>query len=125
MRSLLAVLLLLTLSGAPALARGSRKKVAKAEPPKPQYEALTAINPAAGTVTITPVNGVNTTPRTFRVTKFTEVQVNGRRGTLADLRPGMRATHGLGMDPAVLSRLVLSPAPAEPAGAAKTPRKRR
>lgn len=126
MRSLLAAFLLLLLFTAPAEARSSRKKGAKAAPPKPQYEALTGVDQAAGTVTITMVNGVNATPRTFRVTPFTEIEVNGQRGTFADLRPGLMATHGLGMDPAVLSRLVLSPAPAEPAATkAKAKRKRR
>lgn len=125
MRSLLAAVLLLLLFAAPAEARGSRKKGARAEPPKPQYEALTGVDQAAGTVTITMVNGVNHTPRTFRVTPFTEIEVNGQRGTFADLRPGMMATHGLGTDPAVLSRLNLSPAPAGPATKTKAKRKRR
>lgn len=43
--------------------------------------------------------------KSFRITKFTEIMVNGRRGTMAELRPGMRVHVTAGTDRTVASRI--------------------
>ena len=44
------------------------------------------------------------TPRTFTISQFTEVTVNGQRATLADLKPGMNVSITL-KDPTSLARI--------------------
>ena len=41
----------------------------------------------------------------FRITQFTEINVNGRRGTVAELRPGMRVHVTAGTDRTVAARI--------------------
>jgi hypothetical protein len=43
--------------------------------------------------------------KSFRVTKFTEITVNGRRGTIAEMKPGMRVHVTAGTDRATASRI--------------------
>jgi hypothetical protein len=45
------------------------------------------------------------TTRTFTVTQFTEIHLNGQRATLGDLKPGMTATVTIGTDPTHASRI--------------------
>jgi len=42
--------------------------------------------------------------RTFVITQFTEINVNGQRATVADLRPGMVVNVTMDTDPARASR---------------------
>ena len=43
--------------------------------------------------------------KSFRITKFTEIMVNGRRGAIAELRPGMRVHVTAGTDRTVAARI--------------------
>jgi hypothetical protein len=43
--------------------------------------------------------------KSFRITKFTEIMVNGRRGAIAQLRPGMRVHVTAGTDRTVAARI--------------------
>jgi len=43
--------------------------------------------------------------KAFAITKFTEITVNGRKGTAADLRAGMRVAITAGTDRTVASRI--------------------
>lgn len=51
--------------------------------------------------------------RTFVITKFTEITVNGQKGTVADLKPGMTINVTIGTDPARAGRIDASGAPPE------------
>ena len=51
------------------------------------------------------------TTRTFIITQFTEITVNGQRGTIVDLKPGMTVTVTIGMDPTRASRVVATGVP--------------
>jgi hypothetical protein len=53
------------------------------------------------------------TTRTFTITRFTEINVNGQRATIADLKPGMTVNVTIGMDPSYASRIVATGLPAE------------
>ena len=46
------------------------------------------------------------TSRTYVVTKFTEITVNGQRATLADLKPKMKVSVTIGTDPSKAGRIV-------------------
>ena len=43
--------------------------------------------------------------KSFQITKFTEINVNGRRATVGELRPGMRVQVTAGTDRAQASRI--------------------
>jgi hypothetical protein len=43
--------------------------------------------------------------RTLTITQFTEINVNGRRAAIADLKPGMTVSVTLGTDPTRASRI--------------------
>jgi hypothetical protein len=43
--------------------------------------------------------------KSFRITQFTEINVNGRRATINDLRPGMRVQVAAGTDRTQASRI--------------------
>jgi len=45
------------------------------------------------------------TSRTFAITQFTEINVNGQRATVADLKPGMKVSVTAGMDPSQAARI--------------------
>jgi hypothetical protein len=49
---------------------------------------------------------VDKTLRLYTISPFTEVTVNGRRATIADLKPGMKVSITLGTDPTKLARIV-------------------
>lgn len=51
------------------------------------------------------------TTRTFIITQFTEITVNGQRATIVDLKPGMTARVTIGMDPTRASRVVATGVP--------------
>lgn len=88
----------------PILAGGSKKK-----PTPPEYHPPTIASVSANRVT---VNEEKTT-RTFTITQFTEITVNGQRAGIADLKPGMTVNVTLGTDPTRASRIVATGAPAE------------
>ena len=47
----------------------------------------------------------NKTTKTFTITQFTEINVNGQRATVADLKPGMKVVVALGTDSTKASRI--------------------
>ena len=49
--------------------------------------------------------------RTFIITQFTEINVNGQRATIVDLKPGMTVNVTIGMDPTRASRVVATGVP--------------
>ena len=91
----IAVLLAL-LTASPAL--GASKK--KPSPP-PQSQAPTITSVTANSITVTEAK----VTKTLTITQFTEITVNGQRGTAADLKPGMGVSIALGTDPSKASRI--------------------
>jgi hypothetical protein len=49
---------------------------------------------------------VDKATKTYTISPFTEVTVNGRRASIADLKPGMKISVTLGTDPTQLARIV-------------------
>jgi hypothetical protein len=82
---------------------GSKKK--KATPPQYQVRVISSVTGNAITVS------EEKTTRTFIITQFTEINVNGQRAAVADLKPGMTVTVTLGVDPTRASRVVATGAP--------------
>jgi hypothetical protein len=54
--------------------------------------------------------------RTFMVSRFTEITVNGQRGTITDLKPGMTVNVTIGTDPTHASRITAEGVPPKEAG---------
>ena len=107
--SLLGLITACSLISTPVVhAKGKGKK---AEPPKPQYAVVSAVDPGAKTVTISHVNSPNPASKQLKVNERTEIEVNGQKGTLTDLKVGMKVSTTLGMDPTVAARLVATTLP--------------
>ena len=87
-------ILLAILVTAPAF--GASKK--KAEPVQ-HGTIISSVTPTVITVTEGKV------AKTFAITQFTEINVNGQKATVADLKPGMTVNLTLA-DPSRLSRIV-------------------
>jgi len=51
------------------------------------------------------------TTRAFTITQFTEINVNGQRANIADLKPGMTVNVTIGLDPSHASRINAADAP--------------
>lgn len=83
----------------PSLAAGKKKKA-----PPPEQRPPVISNVTATSVTVTKQKET----RTFIVTPFTEIKVNGQKGTIADLKSGMRVDVTIGMDPTRAGRIVAS-----------------
>jgi hypothetical protein len=76
---------------------GSKKKPA---PPLPsQPPTIAAVT--ADSVTVKDAQGM----KTLTITQFTEINVNGRKATAAELKPGMTVNVTLGTDPTKASRV--------------------
>jgi hypothetical protein len=86
----------------PAFA-GSKKK--KATPAQYQAPVISSVTGNAITVS------EEKTTRTFIITHFTEINVNGQRAAVADLKPGMTVSVTIGVDPTRASRIVARGAP--------------
>ena len=83
---------------------GSRKK--KTIPP-PQPTLISNVSGNAITVSDDKIT------RTFVMTQFTEINVNGQRATVADLKPGMVVNVTIGTDPTRASRINANGAPVD------------
>ena len=94
--------LLIVVTASPAFA-GSKKK--KATPA--QYQAPVISSVTGNTITVSDEK----TTRTFIITQFTEINVNGQRAAVADLKPGMTVSVTIGVDPTRASRVVATGAP--------------
>jgi hypothetical protein len=91
------VSVLLVVSATPPVFAGSKKK--KATPPP--YQAPVIANVTGNTITVSEEK----TARTFIITHFTEINVNGQRAAVADLKPGMTVSVAIGVDPTRASRI--------------------
>jgi hypothetical protein len=101
---LVAICALLSVSVVPSVqARGRRAKHTPAPTPHPIVIAKIGAN----SITVTDEN----TTKTVTVTQFTEITVNGRRATFADLKLGMVVSLGLS-SPTEASRITATDAPA-------------
>jgi hypothetical protein len=75
-------------------------KKKKKERPEPVVSTIAAIN--GNTVEVT----TGSTTKSLKVTQFTEIRVNGQKGSAADLKPGMTVSEvALGADASVASRI--------------------
>ncbi len=87
-------------------------RVPKPKPKAPELHATTiqSVNPNA--ITIVEDNKVT---KSFAITQFTEISVNGQRAAVTDLQPGMSVSVTMGADPSKLSRIDAGAAPVMPA----------
>ena len=93
---LLVIAALLGMISTPAFA-GSKKK---ASPPPVQHP------PVISSVTANSISVVDDkVTKTLTITQFTEINVNGRRANVTDLKPGMTVSITLGTDPSQASRI--------------------
>ena len=90
--------LLAVITATPALA-GSKKKKASSVP---RYHSPVISSVTGNAITVSEEK----TTRTFVITQFTEINVNGQRATIVDLKPGMTVSVTIGMDPTRASRVV-------------------
>jgi hypothetical protein len=95
----------------PAFGKGKKKK---ATPASAYHQSAIS---AVGTNAITVSD--NKATRTFTVSQFTEIIVNGQRGTITDLRPGMTANVTIGTDPTQAARINAEGVPAQGSGKKK------
>ena len=95
--------LLICAPASPAFAGGRKKKAT----PAPEYHPPVISSVTGNSITVTEEK----TTRTFIVTQFTEINVNGQRGTIADLKPGMTVSVTIGVDPTRAGRIVATGAP--------------
>ena len=102
-RALFIVISVLLVALATPASAGSKKK--KATPA--QYQAPVISSVTGNTITVSEEK----TTRTFIITQFTEINVNGQRAAVADLKPGMTVSVTLGVDPTRASRVVATGAP--------------
>ncbi|TMP91419.1 MAG: hypothetical protein E6L08_11130 [Verrucomicrobia bacterium] len=89
----------------PAFGKGRKKKTT----PAPVYHAPVISNATGNAITVSDQK----TTRTFTITRFTEINVNGQRATTADLKPGMTVNVTIAMDPSCASRIVATGLPAK------------
>ena len=78
---------------------GSGKKKKPTAVPASHGPVISSVTGSAITV-----SDKNTT-RTFTVTQFTEITLNGQRASIADLKPGMTVSVTIGTDPARAARI--------------------
>jgi hypothetical protein len=95
--------LLAVIIATPAFA-GSKKKKAT-----PAYHPPVISGVTGNAITVSEEK----TTRTFIITQFTEINVNGQRATIVDLKPGMTVSVTIGMDPTRASRVVATGVPVD------------
>jgi len=98
------VLLELTVT-APAYGKEKKKKAT----PAPAYQAPVISSISGNAITVSDEK----TTRTFTITQFTEINVNGQKATIGDLKPGMTAKVTIATDPLRASRINAEGVPAE------------
>jgi hypothetical protein len=81
----------------PAFGKGRKKKTTSV----PAYHQPVVSSVTGNAITVSEQK----TTRTFTVSQFTEINVNGQRATIADLKPGMTVNVTIGMDPSHASRI--------------------
>jgi hypothetical protein len=95
-RSVILALLLGMLLSSAAFG-GSKKKPS----PPPQSQSPTITSVTANSITV--MEGKMA--KTLLITQFTEINVNGQRATVADLKPGMTVTFVISTDATKASRI--------------------
>src|SRR5205823_5650161 len=95
--SLVAVCTVIAMVTATLAFGGSKKKKAT-----PAYHPPVISSVTGNAITVSEEK----TTRTFIITQFTEITVNGQRANIVDLKPGMTVSVTIGMDPARASRVV-------------------
>src|SRR6266487_4843877 len=101
---LVAVCTLLALITATPAVGGRKKKKASSVP---RYHSPVISGVTGNAITVR----AEKTTRTFVITQFTEINVNGQRATIVDLKPGMTVNVTIGMDPTRASRVVATGVP--------------
>ena len=96
-------ILLAAIAVAPAFGKGRKKKAT----PVPAYHQPVISSVTGNAITVSDKN----TARTFTITQFTEITVNGQRASIADLKPGMTVSITLGTDPSRAARINATGAP--------------
>jgi hypothetical protein len=96
--------LLVALATPPTFAGSKKKKTSPA-----QYQAPVVASVTGNTITVSEEK----TTRTFIITQFTEINVNGQRAAIADLKPGMTVNVTIGVDPTRASRIVATGVPVD------------
>ena len=94
---------------APAFGKGRKKKVT------PAYQQPVIASVTGNAITVSDQK----TTRTFTVSQFTEINLNGQRATIADLKPGMTVNVTIGTDPTRASRINAEGVPAQGNGKKK------
>jgi hypothetical protein len=92
-------------------AEATSRKAAPTPTPTHRQTVIAAVTPASITVetqTVADKGGkvLDKTSRTYVVTKFTEINVNGQRAAIADLKPKMKVSVTAGTDPTQAARIV-------------------
>lgn len=82
-------------------------------PAKTVYIEITAVDPAAMTITTQAKNSMDSATHTYKVTPATTVKVNGNPAAIADLKPDMQVHFTLTPDGTTATELLGSPAPRE------------
>ena len=103
--SLLAVSAVLALAQASPAFGAGRKKATKATPPHHKEPVIASMG--ANSITVDEEKRT----RTFMISQFTEISVNGQKATVSDLKPGMRVSVTIGMDPTHASRITAAGVP--------------
>ena len=83
----------------PIVAFGGSPKKKSTPPPMIQSPTIAAVTADSITVKEAQVT------KTLTITQFTEINVNGRKATVAELKPGMIVNVTLGTDPSKVSRI--------------------
>jgi hypothetical protein len=110
--SLLRFVCVLTILTIPAFQVGASSIKPKGTPtPTHQVTVISEITADSITVetqTVADKGGkvLDKTSRTYRVTRFTEITVNGQKGTVVQLKPKMKVSVTIGADPAQAARIV-------------------
>jgi hypothetical protein len=88
-------ILLAAIALASAFGKGQKKKAT------PAYQQPVIASVTGNAITVSEQK----TARTFTVTQFTEISVNGQRASIADLKPGMTVNVTIGVDPSRAARI--------------------
>ena len=89
--------LLVLVASTPAFGGGKKKKAT----PAPAYQQPVISSVKGNAITVSDTK----TTRAFTITPFTEINVNGQRANVADLKPGMTVNVTIGLDPSHASRI--------------------
>ena len=85
------------------------QKKGKAKPAETHATTIASVTPQSITIQEDKIT------KTFTITQFTEITVNGQRAAVTQLQPGMTVTVALGGDPTKVSRIDAGGVPVQPA----------